>query len=101
MRWQPRAAHKTAVPVGRSHPAVLAPTHLRRSPAAASPDPIHLRAVPASRTPRHPLATPGAATEGARETTLQTAFACASRDQSPQFSTTVTFPLLGTPSLSR
>src|SRR5580692_11181089 len=101
MRCQPRAAHGTAVPAWRSHPAALAPKHLRRSPAAASPDPIHPRAAPSNRTPQHPLATPHEATEAARGIALQIAFAYTLRDQSPLFPTKAAFPLLGTPYLSR
>src|ERR1700674_4997575 len=101
MRCQPRAVHRTAAPALRWHLAEPVPTHFRRSPAAANPGPTRPPAAPANRTPRCPLATRVAATEAARATALQTAFACASRDQSPQFPITAAFPLLGTLSPSR
>jgi hypothetical protein len=101
MRCRLRAAHGKAVHARRSRPATLAPKQFRRSPAAANPGPIHPRAAPANRIPQLPLATPAAAIEGARETTLQIAFPCASRGQNPQFPIKSAFRLLGTPSLSQ
>jgi hypothetical protein len=101
MRCRLRAAHGKAVRARRSRPATLAPKQFRRSPAAANPGPIHPRAAPANRIPQLPLATPAAAIEGARETTLQIAFPCASRGQNPQFPIKSAFRLLGTPSLSQ
>src|SRR5665213_3086058 len=85
--------HRTTIRAVQLRPAALAPTHSQRSPFVTRRGPIHPQASPTSHIPHDRPAIQSAANEEARAITLQISFACATLDQSQQFSIPAAFPL--------